>query len=77
VQEAAGEHLGVLRPGEQDQLRFWTAAAQGDLARRRISTAAVVLSVEHELSLKKGAIRTITLAAISTSGADPIQITRL
>jgi hypothetical protein len=66
-------------PGDQAQLSFHTSPTAGDSGpRRRISMTAVVLSVEHEISLKRGATRTIVLAAISSTGAsDPIVMTNL
>ncbi|MFN0131217.1 MAG: hypothetical protein ACKVW3_01590 [Phycisphaerales bacterium] len=75
VQEPSADDIGVPRPGEQATLTLHTSPAAADGGRRLVSATAVVLAVEHEVSLRKGATRTITLAAISTSGsADPISI---
>jgi hypothetical protein len=74
-QEIGRDDLGPPRPGDQGTLTFCAAPAASDAGRTRVSALCVVLSVEHTLSLKRGAIRTITLAAISPDGAsDPIAI---
>lgn len=62
-------------PGAQDTLIFYTSPAPADSARKKVSATAVILDVRHELSLKKGAVRTITLAAVSDGASDPITIT--
>lgn len=74
VQELTREDLGGPRPGQSATLAIYTSPGSG-AGRRRLSCAAVVLSVAHELSLKKGAARTIQLAAVSLDGSsDPITI---
>ncbi len=74
MQELAREDVNVPRPGESGTLSFCTSPTASDAGRRRFTCTAVVLDVKHELSLRKGAIRTITLAAISPDGeADPVQ----
>jgi hypothetical protein len=76
VQELSQSDLATPRPGEQAVVSFCTAPAAGDTNRRRLSATAVVLEAKHELSLTRGALRTITLAAISADGAaDPITVT--
>lgn len=78
AQEPSADDIGVPRPGEQATLTLHTSPAGADAGRRVVSAAAVVLAVEHELSLRRGASRTITLAAVSTTGnADPISITEV
>jgi hypothetical protein len=63
------------RPGDQATLSFVTSPTASDATRRCVSTAAVVTAVNHELSLKRGAIRTIDLVAISPDGTtDPLSI---
>ncbi|MBL9032497.1 MAG: hypothetical protein JNM80_12430 [Phycisphaerae bacterium] len=75
AQEPSADDVGVPRPGDQATLTLHTSPASADAGRRVISATAVVLAVEHEISLKRGASRTITLAAVSASGnADPISI---
>jgi hypothetical protein len=75
-QELTRDDLASPRPGEQASLTFCTSPTASDAARRRLAATAVVLEIRHEVSLKRGAIRTITLAAISQDGAtDPIAIT--
>jgi hypothetical protein len=78
-QEAVRHGLNAPLPGDEAQLLCHASPTVGDAGpRRRIAATAVVLAVEHEISLHKGAIRTITLAAVSATGAsDPITITDL
>ena len=76
TQELARDDIGSPRPGEQATLTLYTSPALADAGRKKVSCTAVILAVLHELSLKKGAVRTIQLAAISADGAaDPITIT--
>jgi hypothetical protein len=75
IQELAHADPSPPRPGDQATLSCFTAPARAESARRKVSTTAVILEVRHELSHKKGALRTITLAAISGGQADPITIT--
>ncbi|MEX2218349.1 MAG: hypothetical protein WD749_06270 [Phycisphaerales bacterium] len=76
TQEIGSDDLGPPIPGDQATLSLCASPTASDAARRRLTTTAVVLRVEHEVSLKAGAIRTITLAAISEDGAtDPITVT--
>lgn len=73
TQELARDDIDAPIPGETADLTFHTSPTRADAGRTRVSTSAVILSVQHELSQRKGAIRTITLAAISPDGAtDPI-----
>jgi hypothetical protein len=75
VQELSGDDVGSPRPGDEGTLEFFTSPARSDGGRRRVSIACVVLGVEHEVSLKKGALRTVTLAAVSSDGAaDPVVV---
>lgn len=74
TQELARDSLDTPRTGQQATISFYTAPTLGDAGRKKVSATAVVLAVEHEVSLKR-AIRTITLAAISDGQSDPIQIT--
>ena len=74
VQELTREDVGGPRPGESALLSLCTSAG-ADSGRKRVAATCVVLDVSHEVSIKKGAVRTITLAAVSTDGAaDPITI---
>jgi hypothetical protein len=75
VQELARDDVTAPRPGEQATLTFYTAPTPSDAGRRKVSATAVILDVRHELSLRKGAIRTVTLAAVSSGSADPVSIT--
>jgi hypothetical protein len=75
TQEISRDDIDAPRPGEQADLIFYTAPTLTDASRRKVSTTAVILAVEHNLS-PKSALRTITLAAISPDGVtDPITIT--
>lgn len=63
------------RPGDAGELSFDTSPAGTDAARRRVRAQAVVLDVRHELSVKGGATRTVTLVAVSPDGAtDPVAV---
>jgi hypothetical protein len=76
IQEVERDDVDSPRPGEAGTLRLYTSPTASDAGRRSISCEAVVLEVNHELSIKKGAIRTVTLAAVSPDGgADPVQVT--
>lgn len=73
VQELAGDDLGAPRPGETGTLELFTAPTATNRPRMRFRAEACVESVTHEVSLKRGTLRTITLIAISSDGAaDPI-----
>lgn len=77
TQELSTDDLAGPGPGDRATLRFDASSTALDGPRRRLSTDAVVLSIQHELSLKRGALRTITLAALSPDGAsDPISFTQ-
>jgi hypothetical protein len=70
------EDIDAPRPGDQGELTFTASPTATDASRRRVSMTAVITNVTHELSLKRGSIRTVSLIAISTNGAaDPITIT--
>lgn len=76
TQELTRDDVGSPRPGDQGTLTLCTSPALADAGRKKVSCTAVVLAVVLELSLKKGAVRTIQLAAISPDGAtDPITVT--
>lgn len=76
IQELARDDITVPHPGDFGELTFHTSPTSTDAGRKKITTQAVILRVEHELSLKRGALRTITLIAISQDGADdPLSIT--
>ncbi|QYK47540.1 MAG: hypothetical protein KF838_12200 [Phycisphaeraceae bacterium] len=73
VQELASEDLGAPRPGEVGMFELFTSPTSTNRPRTRLAAEACVESVTHEVSLKRGAVRTITLIALSTDGAtDPI-----
>ena len=75
VQEPAGDAPGAPLPGDSGELVVFTAPGAGDAGRKRVSCGAVVTRVEHEVSLRRGSVRTVTLAAVSADGAaDPIAV---
>lgn len=74
VQELMRDDIASPRPGEQALLSFHTSPTASDAARKKVSCVAVVLDSRHELSLRKGAVRTVTLAAVSTDGTDPVVV---
>lgn len=75
VQDVCAEDLGAPDVGVEGELVLHTAPASGDAGRKRVSASAVVLSVSHEVSLKRGAVRTVTLVAVSDDGAsDPVTV---
>jgi hypothetical protein len=75
VQEFARDEMSTPRPGDQATLSFVTSPIGTDTLKRRVAMSAVVVGVDHEISLKRGATRTVTLTAISPDGrADPITI---
>jgi hypothetical protein len=73
VQELASEDLGSPRPGEVALLELFTSPTSTNRPRTRLSASACIEAVTHEVSLKRGPLRTITLIALSPDGAtDPI-----
>jgi hypothetical protein len=75
VMDVEREDLDAPRPGDQGTLTFVTSPTASDASRRRLTTTAVITNVTHELSLKRGSIRTISLIALSPDGSDdPITI---
>lgn len=75
VQEVARGDVDVPRPGEQGTVEFHTSPASGSAGRRRVSATAVITDVTHEVSLKGGAIRRVTLVAVSGDGVtDPVSV---
>ncbi|MBM4108995.1 MAG: hypothetical protein FJ255_09355 [Phycisphaerae bacterium] len=75
VQQVAREDVSSPRPGDEALLVAYTSPAGSEGGRRRVSCFAVVVGVSHELSLSRGAVRTVELVAVSASGgADPIVV---
>ena len=74
VRNVGAGDIDVPRPGDAATLTLYTAPAGNELRRRRVSCAAVVLGVSHQLS-SAGATRTVTLIAVSSDGAaDPVSV---
>ena len=74
VQEVARDDVNTPRPGEAGTLVFFTSPTASDAGRKKVSCGAVVLEVRHELSVKKGAVRTVVLAGVSDGEADPVVV---
>jgi hypothetical protein len=66
----------TFRPGDQGDLRFTTAPSASDGARRTFAATVVILSVEHDLTLRNGVRQRIHAVALSADGAaDPVSET--
>lgn len=74
IQEVARDDVNVPRPGDSGTLEFFTSPTASDAGRKKVSCEAIVLESRHDLSIKKGAIRTVVFAAISNGAADPITL---
>lgn len=75
VQELGHEELGAPRPGQIEALTFYTAPGASDARRTRVVALCCVESVTHEVSIKRGTLRTVTLIALSPDGViDPITL---
>lgn len=75
VQEVARGDVDVPRPGDQGTVEFYTSPASGSAGRRRVNATAVIIDVTHELSLRGGAIRRVTMVAVSGDGVtDPVSV---
>lgn len=62
-------------PGAGGTLTVTTSPNGSDAGRRVISMYAVVAAASYEVSLKRGAVRTVDLVAVSSDGAaDPITV---
>jgi hypothetical protein len=74
VQELDVESFEAPRPGDLGVLSFETTPAGSDGDRRRFEASAVVMEVTHELSFRKGALRTIVLECVSNGADDPVSV---
>lgn len=76
--DLAEDSFATPAVGMQGALEFATAPAGVHATRHRVSMQAVILSITHEVSLRKGAVRTIEFLGVSAvGGADPITITEI
>jgi hypothetical protein len=76
VMEVDRDDINAPKPGDQGTLTFATSPTASDASRRRVTMTALVTNVTHELSLRRGSIRTISLIAVSSDGAaDPVALT--
>lgn len=75
VQSVAGDAPGTLALGEEAELSFVSTPTGTDQGAREVRATCVIVGVAHELSAKSGAVRTITLRAVSDDGsADPVAV---
>jgi hypothetical protein len=75
VQEFTRDEMSAPALGDQATLQFYTAPGLSSAGSRKVSMTAAVIGVEHEVSLKRGATRTIELSAVSSDGrTDPVAI---
>ncbi len=75
IQTLDADDLDAAKPADAGTLTLHTSPAASDARRKRISAQVVITRVEHEISLKRGAVRTVTMVAISTDGlTDPILV---
>lgn len=75
IQSLDADDLDATKPADAGSLTLHTSPAASDAGRKRISAQVVVTKVEHEISLKRGAVRTVTMVAVSPDGqADPILV---
>jgi hypothetical protein len=71
--ELAQAEPSTIRPSQQGTLAFEVGPSQSSAGRRRITTTAVIVAVEHSVSNKRGMVQKIQAIAVSTTGAaDPI-----
>lgn len=64
-----------LRTGDSAELSATFSPTAGGTQRARLRVTCVVLGVEHDVSPGRGAVQTVTLVAVSSSGAtDPIVV---
>lgn len=77
IREVSSDDVDSPKPGETNTLTFHTSPTASDGLRMKITMQAVVMRVEHDVSVRKGAVRTITLTAVSPDGAtDPVVVTQ-
>lgn len=67
--------LEAPRPGDLGEVSFHASPMGSEAARVRVRAMCVVIGVTHELSARRGAVRTIEMIAVSTDGAaDPVVV---
>lgn len=77
IRDVSSDDVDAPRPGETNTLTFFTSPTASDGLRMKIAMQAVVMRVHHEISLRKGAVRTIELTPVSPDGeTDPIVFTQ-
>lgn len=76
VSEVVNDDANGPSPGASGVLKATTGRNASDALRRVITASVVVVGVAYEVSLKKGAVRTVELVAVSSDGAsDPVSVT--
>jgi hypothetical protein len=74
--DIADDALAAPGLGVQGTLEFATAPTGVNASRHLVSLVGVVTAVTHELSLKRGAVRTVEFLAVAPTGAsDPVTVT--
>ena len=69
IQDAPSDDIDAPRPGDHDTLTLYTSPTAADARRRKLTAAAVITSITHELSQTRPHQRRITLTALSADGA--------
>lgn len=73
VRTITADEPGVIKPGQQHTLSLRTAPSPASPSAREVTASVVVVSVEHDYSVKHGLEQTITtIALVGSGGADPI-----
>lgn len=75
VVDLGDDDVGSPVPGDAGLLSFATSRSGSEAGRVRVSLQAVVTGVSHELSLKRGVVRTVEFVGVSSDGAqDPVSV---
>ena len=75
VQEMDGDDLSAPEPGDEGAMSFTTSPNASAAGQASVSLTAVVTGVRYEVSRRGGAVRTVSLLAVSSDGvADPVSV---
>jgi len=78
VQEMDGDDLAAPEPGEMAAMSFTASANASGAGQTEVSLTAVVTGVRYEVSRRGGAVRTVSLIAVSSDGvADPVVVSEV
>lgn len=73
VRVLVADEATPVKPGDQAVLSFRTSPSASGAQVREISATVVITSLEHSVTIKRGAVQTITAIAVSANGiADPV-----